>query len=71
MRFLREVWAYLHVLPRAKRNRADLVRFLIRRPALAVVVGAHEAAWFVTNRVEPRLKALASLRVSSMIGCPF
>jgi hypothetical protein len=43
----------------------------MRRPALLAAVSAYETAVLVSNRVEPRLKYLASLKTSSITGCPF
>ena len=69
--FLEKVRAYARTLPKARRNRLDLVRYLIRRPAILLAVGAYETAGFVSGRVDFRVKALASVKASSMIGCPF
>lgn len=66
-----KVVVYLRVLPRARRKRLDLVGWMIRRPQLLAGIGAYEGALFTSNRAEDRLKLLAQLRVSSLIGCPF
>jgi len=71
MKLLRTVLAYGRVLPRARRNRTDLVRRLVRRPALGAAVAVYETALFVSGRVDGRLKGLAQLRASTRIGCPF
>lgn len=63
--------AYSKVLPRAKRNRAEIARLYARRPALGLGVGAMETAELLSGRVDFRLKALASLKTASRIGCPF
>jgi hypothetical protein len=63
--------AYARVLPTAKRNRLDLIRFLARRPALLAAVGGYEAAVLVSSRVDNRTKALASVKTSSLVGCPY
>lgn len=65
------VATYLRVLPRARRNRLDLVGWMIRRPQILMGIGAYEGALIGSNRADDRLKMLAQLRVSSMIGCPF
>ncbi len=62
---------YLRVLPRARRKRLDLGERMIRRPQLLAGIGAYEVGLFSSNRAEERLKLLAQLRVSSLIGCPF
>lgn len=71
MRLLRRLWAYGKVLPRASRNRTDFVRYLIRRPAIMAAVGTYETAVLFSNRVDTRVKALAGIKASSLIGCPF
>ena len=71
MRLLRRMLAYGRIARGAKRNRTDAVRWLVRRPALLAAVGVYETAVMVSNRVDERTKYLATLRVSSLIGCPF
>ena len=71
MALLRKLRAYGKVLPRAKRNQAALAGLYVRRPAMALGVGAMETAQLVSGKVDIRLKALASLKTSSRIGCPF
>jgi hypothetical protein len=65
------VRAELSTLLKAKRNRTDLLRYLIRRPALLVAVGTYETALLASGSVDSRLKALAQIKTSSLIGCPF
>jgi alkylhydroperoxidase family enzyme len=69
--FVAKAAAYARVLPRARRNRLDLVRFLARRPAILAGVGAYEAGLFASSRVDNRTKALAVVKASGLIGCPF
>ena len=71
MRTLRKVVAEMRVLARARRNRLDLVRFLIRRPALLGAVGTYETALLFSSRADSRLKALAQVKTSALVGCPF
>src|SRR3954447_22593689 len=68
---LAKLRAYATVLPRANRNRTEIARLYARRPALGLGVGAMETAALVSGRVDIRLKALASLKTSSRVGCPF
>ena len=70
-RLARKLWAYGRVLPRARRNRADLLRYLIYRPGLLGAVAAYESAVLLGSQTDVRLKALAFLKTSSLIGCPF
>ncbi|HEV7886966.1 MAG TPA: hypothetical protein VGO92_05370 [Acidimicrobiales bacterium] len=71
MRLWRRLAAYFRVLGKANRNQTDLVRHLARRPAIGLAVGVYETAVMFSNRVEPRLKYLATVRASSLVGCPF
>lgn len=63
--------AMARVLPTARRNRTDLVRSMFRRPQILAGIGAYEAGLLAANRADNRLKLLAQLRTSSLIGCPF
>lgn len=71
MTLLSKLRAYAQVIPRAKRNRAAYAGLYVRRPAMALGVGAMETAQLVGGSVDIRLKALASMKTSSRIGCPF
>ena len=71
MRTLRKLAAYARVLPRARRNRVDLQRWMIRRPLLLGAINTSEGAVLFSNRADTRLKMLAGLKVSTRIGCPF
>ena len=63
--------AYGRVITRARRNRLDLVKHLVRRPAIGIADATYEIAAFVSSSIDHRLKYLASAKVSSRIGCPF
>src|SRR5688572_32603019 len=56
---LRKIRAYATVLPRAKRNRTEILRIYARRPALGLGVGAMETVELLSGKVDTRLKALA------------
>lgn len=71
MRLAEKLAAYGRVLPRARRNRTDLVRYVGRRPALLAAIGVYEGALMLSSSVDNRLKALVELKVSSRVGCPF
>jgi hypothetical protein len=71
MRFLHRLAGTIRVLSKARRNRTDLHRYLMRRPLLLMAMNGYEAAVLASNRVEPRLKYLASVKTSSLVGCPF
>ena len=71
MGLLRKIRAYATVLPRAKWGQTELLRLYARRPGLGLGVGAMETVELLSGKVDVRLKALASLKTSSRIGCPF
>jgi hypothetical protein len=43
----------------------------VKRPTILAAVSTYETALLVSNRIDGRLKALAMLKASSLIGCPF
>jgi hypothetical protein len=64
--------AYGRVVTRTRYRRVpELVRLLARRPGIAFGVGAYETGLQTSGRVEARFKALASVKTSGLIGCPF
>lgn len=64
--------AYGRVITRTRdRRMPELVGLLARRPAIAAGVGAYETGLLVSGRVEARLKALAVVKTSALVGCPF
>lgn len=70
-RFVKRFVGEMRVLSRAKRNRTDFLAYEIRRPSLFVYNSVAEMAQLAMNGVDPRLKALAGVKASSMAGCPF
>lgn len=62
---------YLGVLPKARRNRADLVRWLRRRPQLLAATAGYELALLTSGRMPARLKTLAVLKASTLITCEY
>ena len=71
MKTLRKIAAEISVIVRARRNRWDLLRFLIRRPALLAGVSAYETGLVLSSRAATRWKSLAQLKTSALVGCPF
>jgi hypothetical protein len=49
----------------------DFYRYALRRPQLVAAVGMYELSLLLENSVEPRVKYLASVKASSLTGCPF
>jgi hypothetical protein len=62
--------AYVKVLRSAKRP-VETLRLLRQRKALLLGVNAFEMASMLSGRVDTRLKALAQIKTSALIGCPF
>ncbi len=71
MRTWHKIVTEVKVLSGAKRNRTDLLRYLVRRPALLVAIAGYETVLLVSSRAENRLKLLAQVKASTLIGCPF
>lgn len=62
---------FVAVLPKARRNRTDLISWLIRRPQLLAATSCFEIAAISSARVPTRLKALAELKAASLVTCEF
>lgn len=71
MRALQRLWTYLRVLRRARRNRTDLTKWLVRRPQILVATSLYEMGLMFSNRLDPQLKELAELKVASLVTCEF
>lgn len=70
-RLLVRLRTYARITLKARRNRTDLVRYLIRRPALLAAVSTYETALLASNRADTRLKLLANVKTATLVGCPF
>jgi hypothetical protein len=70
MNLFAKLKAYAGVLRQAKRP-LDALPLLRQRKALLLGVNGFELAMMASNRVEARLKALAQIKTSALIGCPF
>lgn len=69
---LDKVRAYGKIFARTRYRRVpDLLRLLVKRPSILAAVGTYETALFASNRIDSRLKTLASIKTSSLVGCPF
>jgi hypothetical protein len=73
VRVLRRMRAYAGIIRRGRLSpaTAEALGRLARRPALLTANAGYEVAVLVSNRVDPRLKYLATLKASGRIGCPF
>jgi hypothetical protein len=70
MGFVARFMAFLRVMRRKKRP-MDALQLLRRRPALLLAVNTLETVLLASGRVPGPLKALARVKTSSLIGCPF
>ena len=70
--FLDKLRAYARTFARARYDQVpDLLRLLLKRPAILMGMGTYETALLVSGKADSRLKALASIKTGSLIGCPF
>jgi hypothetical protein len=70
--FLDKLRAYGKTFARTRYGQVpDLLRLLLKRPPILIGVGAYETALMISSKADSRLKALASIKTSSLIGCPF
>lgn len=70
MGFIAKLKTYAGVLRQAKRP-METLRLLRQRPALMLGVNAYELGLLASSRVDTRLKALAQIKTSALVGCPF
>ena len=69
MQLLDKLRAYATL--RWRRNHTDLLRWIVRRPALMVAMGTYEGAIIASNRAPDRYKTLADIKAAALVGCPF
>lgn len=70
MGFIARLMVLVRVM-REKKRPLEPLRLLRQRPALLLGVNAFETALLMSGRVSGRLKALARIKTSALIGCPF
>lgn len=71
MRAITRIRNYLKAFRRARRNQADLVGWLIRRPQVLIGTIVVETMLTLSNRLDPHLKDLAELKTAALINCQF
>lgn len=71
MSVVQQIQSIAKVLPRGRRNRYDLLRWLRHRPQLLTATAAYEMALLGSARVDPRLKQLAELKAAALVSCEF
>lgn len=68
------LFARIRMLMRVMRRRKrplEAMQLLRRRPALILGVSTFEMALLASGRAPGRIKALASVKTSALVGCPF
>ncbi len=70
MGYIARLSAFLRVMRRKKRP-VDAMRLLRQRPVLLLAVNSFETALMANGRAPARLKALARVKTSALIGCSF
>jgi len=71
MRIFQQIRCMAKVLPAARHNRYDLLRWLRHRPQILTSTAAYEMALLGSARVDTRLKQLAELKVAALVTCEF
>jgi AhpD family alkylhydroperoxidase len=71
MNVFRQIRPAAKVLPRGRRDRYDLLRWLRHRPQILTGTAAYEMALLGSARMDPRLKQLAELKAAALVTCEF
>lgn len=71
IRFPGKVIRLVRVMRSGKTARSDLAVWLWPRKALLLANSTYEMALLASSTADERLKLLAGLKASTMIGCPF
>ncbi|MEU8896980.1 carboxymuconolactone decarboxylase family protein [Nocardia sp. NPDC048505] len=71
MRALTRIRHYASAFRQAKRHRSDLPGWLARRPLIGFAVAVYETMLLLSNRLDPKLKELAELKVAGLVNCEF
>lgn len=71
MSVFRQIRPMAKVLPRGRRDRYDLLRWLRHRPQILTGTAAYEMALLASARMDPRLKQLADLKAAALVTCEF
>lgn len=71
MGILKRVLGYLKVLRKARRNRGDLLGWLVRRPQLLLAQGTYESALMLMGRMPAQLKTLGVAKAAMIVNCEY
>jgi hypothetical protein len=70
--FLDKLRAYGKTFARARYDKVPgLFCLLLKRPAILMGMSTYETALLVSGKADSRLKALASIKTGTLVGCPF
>jgi hypothetical protein len=70
MGFIQRLGTVMRVMKRAKRQPQSYA-LLRRRPAILIAQSVFEMSLLASGLVDSRLKALARVKTSALVGCPF
>lgn len=71
MGILKRVRVHARVLRKARRNRGDLLGWLLRRPQLLLAQGGYESSLLLMGRMPAELKTLAVAKAAMIVNCEF
>jgi hypothetical protein len=71
MTVLARIRNHVRVFGSARRNRGDLVGWLVRRPQVLVGTGVYETSMLLMGRVPAELKTLAVGKAAMVVSCEF
>ncbi|KAA1429315.1 carboxymuconolactone decarboxylase family protein [Nocardioides antri] len=71
MGILKRIWVHLKVIRKARRNRGDLLGWLVRRPQLLLAQGTYESSLLLMGRVPGELKTLAVAKAAMIVNCEY
>jgi AhpD family alkylhydroperoxidase len=71
MGIVKRIWHHLVIFRKARRNRGDLLGWLIRRPQLLLAQGTYESSLLLMGRVPSPLKSLAVAKAAMIVNCEF
>lgn len=71
MGIVKRIWVYVRVMRKARRNRGDLVGWLLRRPQLLLAQGTYESSLLLMGRMPAELKTLAVAKAAMIVNCEY
>ncbi|TYL55858.1 carboxymuconolactone decarboxylase family protein [Nocardioides sp. BGMRC 2183] len=71
MVILERIWGHVRVMGKARRNRGDLLGWLVRRPQLLLAQGTYETSLLTMGRLPAPLKTLAVAKAAMVVNCEY